>query len=225
MDLVEKHQRCPLLAPAAQEPFVVAPVAVDGSELRVEDTGQAGRGESEAEILIGVVVQREGGRAHADPEAIGAPKGDVPTPEAVEDVELAPVDRLAVGVVFLAIEQGAGMRTAGTVVAQGRCFDRHRPEHHDPAAAGVPAGVPGDQVAPEVDIVIGEQDDLGGGAPHADVEGGGLAPVLARDDDQAWLGPGQAGAAVEGVLVGPIEDDHELGGGGVGKGGVDEAGK
>ena len=60
---------------------------------------------------------------------------------------------------------------------------------------------------------------------HADVERAGLAPGLARDDHQAAVGAGQADAAVEGLLVGSVEDDDELGRGRVAERGVDEAGQ
>lgn len=80
---------------------------------RVVDARQAGVGQPQTEVLVGVVVQREALGSETDPKTVLPPQRHVATPQPVQDSEVPLFDCCAVAQVLLAVENGTDVDVPG----------------------------------------------------------------------------------------------------------------
>ena len=179
-----------------------APVPVHGGQARVIAPHQAGLGQPEAEVLVGVVRGREVGRVQADPQAVGSPHRHVAQPQVVQ----GPVEPLlhagTVRDVVARVQEGPDVGTAS------RELHRHRADEDEAGLVGVRPGVGTGQAGHRDHVVVEQQHHLGVGHGDAELERAQLtrARDLCEDEPiEAVLERSQEGHRL-GVL--PVDDDH-----------------
>lgn len=204
MDPVEDHQRGGVQAGATQKPGVVTTVTVGSGELRFVHTTEAGFEQSQAEVLVGMVEQRERVRAHSHSEAVRSANRDISAPQTIENGKRTSLDGPAVRFVLLRVQ--ACPDVLGGLV--GRALDWHGADHHNPLAPSVMTGVIGNEFRTGDDVVVNQQHDLRAGPLDTYLQGTVMSAVFDGDEDQTGVGPGSLGAPLVCVVIGTVEDHH-----------------
>ena len=181
----------------------------------IEHALGAGPREPQAQVEVPVVAHREALRRHPDPLEVAPPGRHVAQPEATEHRQ---VTRLEAGTVLLVL--------AGVEPGRRRhaVFDVHGhvAQHHEVLPLLVTAGVTRGEAGAGDDVVVHQQDHVAGAVPDPLAEGAQLPAVLDQERAQGGDGIRQRAEPGVGSVNIAVENDDDLGDGGVTREGLDE---